>query len=201
MPDEAELFETFRRRPAMFTGENTLISIRSFLDGYRVAMGQLGHLQVGSPFLVPLEFHDWVAYRMHFYESTSGWCNMICDRTGSEQEAIDRFFELLEEFKTRTPHVVAQLKHYKRTYSEQNCERRGDEMILGPVVERSYPESFSLVTYTNDPGFFAYPDGSEYLPFKCYYPDLEAFESRMGVDRRLLVIVDKAWDPKPFLRK
>jgi hypothetical protein len=201
MPDEVDIFERFRRRPAMFTGENTINSIRCYLDGYHFAMEWHGLSPVGDPLLVPGEFHDWVAYRLHFYESTSGWCNMIRDRTGTEQEGIDKFFELLAEFKVRTPRVVARVTHCKQTYGEQTYEPRDDEVILGAVVERPYPESISLVTYTDDPGFFAYSDTSDDFAHQGYYPDLEAFELSVGVDRSLIVIVDKTWDPKPFPRE
>ena len=203
MSDEVDIFDAFRSRPAMYTGENTIHSIRCFLDGYQFAMDRNGVSRDGDPFLVPGEFHDWVAYRLHFYESTSGWCNMIRDRTGTEQEALDTFFELLAEFKTRMPHVVAQVTHGKQSYSEQTVERRDadDEVIPGAVIERPYPKSISLVTYTDDPGFFAHSDTSEKVAFQRYYPDLEAFELSIGVDRSQIEIVDKSWDPKPFPRE
>jgi hypothetical protein len=151
-----------------------------------------------DPFLVPPEFHDWVAYRLHYYEPTSGWCNMIHGRTDTEQDAIHRFFELLAEFKTRTPNVVAKLTGCKETYCEQSCEGHSEELILGPLIERTFPDSISLVTYTDDPGFFAYSDTSDVFPFQGYFPDLESFEIKTGADRSLLIVLDEKWDPKPF---
>lgn len=181
----------------MYTGENTLTSIRCFLEGYHLAMERHGLSRDSDALLVPHEFHDWVAYRLHFYESTSGWCNMIRDRAETEQDAIDKFFELLADFKTRTPHVVARLTGCKKTYSKQTYEWYNDEVILGAVVERPL-DSISLVTFTDDPGFFANSDTSEVLPFEGFYPDLKSFELFWGVDRSLLVILDETWDPKPF---
>ena len=195
MYSEAEMFESFRRRPAMFTGEYSLKSLGTYLDGYRFAMEMHGLLDRSDPFLIPYEFHDWVAYRLHFYESTSGWVNMIRDRTSSEQEAIERFFGLLDEFKVRTPKVVARIHCPGLTYLEGSCERDDNEVVF---VERPYPDSISLVTYTDDHGFFAYSDTSDTFPAKGYHPDLDLFEMMTGLDRSRLLIVDETWDPRPF---
>jgi hypothetical protein len=55
MPDEVDIFESFRRRPGMFTGENTLKSIKCYLDGYHFAMDWHGLSPVGDPLLLPGE--------------------------------------------------------------------------------------------------------------------------------------------------
>jgi len=44
-------------------------------------------------------FHDWVAHRLGFAESTSGWCNMIREKSKSEEDAFEQFFVLLAEFR------------------------------------------------------------------------------------------------------
>jgi hypothetical protein len=44
-------------------------------------------------------FHDWIAGRLGYAESTSGWYKMIRGRCASEREAFDRFYELLDEFR------------------------------------------------------------------------------------------------------
>jgi hypothetical protein len=43
-------------------------------------------------------FNDWVAEKLGFTESTSGWCNMISEGTGNDEQAYHRFFQLLDEF-------------------------------------------------------------------------------------------------------
>ena len=57
----------------MYTGETSLFSISHFLSGYGFAAELYGVGDADDWLLVPREFHDWVAYRLHFYESTSGW--------------------------------------------------------------------------------------------------------------------------------
>ena len=198
MPRIDDILEKLHRRPALYTGENTLNSIHQFLGGYSFALAQHDLQGDGDPLLLPREFHDWVAYRLHFYESTSGWCKMICDRTESDQHAIDRFFELLSEFKQRKPHTVAKLADFRKTYQQSSVssDDHGNH-IQTPCVTRNNPKSISLVTYTDDPGFFAYSDTDDSFPSEGFHPDLESFELRTGADKSMLTIVDNKWDPKP----
>lgn len=95
---------------------------------------------------IPRDFDDWVAYRCHFRESTAGWCNMIVATTESEEEAFDRFFELLEEHSNRVPKLVAEIVAPK---SNVRAMREGREIVV-PA-----PKKVQLVKYTSDPGFFA----------------------------------------------
>ncbi|MAT69924.1 MAG: hypothetical protein CMJ58_10425 [Planctomycetaceae bacterium] len=44
-------------------------------------------------------YHDWVAAKLGFRESTAGWRNMILERAGdNETEAFQLFFRLLDEY-------------------------------------------------------------------------------------------------------
>ena len=198
MPRVDHILEKLHRRPALYTGENTLTSIRHFLSGYGFSLMLHEIPSADDPLVIPREFHDWVAYRLHYYESTSGWCNMICDRTDTDQQAIDRFFELLSEFKHREPHTVAKLTDFSKTY-QQSTVRRDDNCDVSqtPPMTRSYPKSISLVTYTDDPGFFAYSDTHEPFPSEGFHPDLQSFELRTGADKSLLTILDNKWNPRP----
>ena len=51
-------------------------------------------------------FHDWVAERFGWHESTARWCNIIVEELGGNLgEAPDRFVELVEEYQ-RTYNAV-----------------------------------------------------------------------------------------------
>ncbi len=102
-------------RPAMWTGELTLKSIRTFLDGYSFALIEnklIEQDESNDP-----NFHDWIANKLGFRESTAGWHNMILAYTigldpnniqweeydsGISKElhekSIKRFYTLLDEF-------------------------------------------------------------------------------------------------------
>ena len=111
-----ELIETLSVRTAMYTGEHKLSNIRSFIDGYTFAMEDV---ELRSQFLSDFGgFHDWVAEKLGFSESTAGWQNMILAiemgippkevkwtsyavNASEEQHksSVARFFDLVSEYK------------------------------------------------------------------------------------------------------
>lgn len=109
------LSEKFRKRPGMFIGDLSPNNLQVFLSGYQTAMVDMGVVDTSSPQFQ--EFHDWIANRFGFIESTAGWPNMILaitlgqhpveidwegyDRNVARQQLIEathRCFELIEEF-------------------------------------------------------------------------------------------------------
>jgi hypothetical protein len=92
-----DLLETIRKRPGMYICKPSLQGLRDFLGGYTAGLGRVRLvLRDTTDFH---RFHDWVAHRLGFYESTSGWCNMIRDKSANEEEAFRKFYVLLDEFK------------------------------------------------------------------------------------------------------
>lgn len=167
MQRNVDILNELKLRPGMYTGENTLTSIAHFLQGYSFALMLHDLPREGDCLILPEGFDDWVAYRQRFHESTSGWCKMICERTQSDREAIDRFFELLSEFENREPRIVATVKRV-----------RGD-----------------LVTYTDDPGFFLRSQTEDGFP-EQFFPTLDSFSLTFGMDCSSLVeIEDESWVP------
>lgn len=107
------------RQLVFFVNEtnHTLNGIRTFLSGYELALHNNEIAWDGPEMIV---FHDWVARKLKFGESTAGWANMILAVTigldpkttnwmvfdanysaiTPEQhlESIERFYELLEEY-------------------------------------------------------------------------------------------------------
>lgn len=178
------LLEGIRRNPA--AGgllEPSLSALWHVICGYECA---LGIHRIKDDWPLPGDFTEWVAYRLHYRSSTRGWRMMIFETTGSEAAGFARFFELLEEHSRRQSHVVARLTGFERTFK------------VGPVghehlerVER-YPD-ISLVTFTDDPGFFVIPDkpGRHRFPRNRFYHSLQWFESSHGVDRSRLAVLDQ----------
>jgi hypothetical protein len=110
------LLEVIRERPAMCLGQRSLSALSQYPQGYWMA---LSVHDIQSVFPLPQDFHDWVAYRLHFYESTSGYKNMILKRVPEESAALDRFFELLDEHKNRKPRIVDKCGEAKNTLGER----------------------------------------------------------------------------------
>ena len=95
--DVYKLIAQIRPRPAMYVGSHSLVRLRSFLDGCIFMTDEYDIECCEQP---PFGgFHDWVAKRFGWYESTAGWCNIIIQECGGdESKALDVFFELIDEF-------------------------------------------------------------------------------------------------------
>jgi hypothetical protein len=176
---KGRLWEAILKIPALYLGRKSLRDFRAFCCGYESAC-KVHRIEDDATHL-PRDFHDWVAYRTHFRESTAGWCNMICSVTNSAAEAFDRFFELLDEYNNRQPHVIARCLNSRRVY-----ETPKGEDGTGGVIR--YPASIALITYTDDPGFFVVSEipGETLLSIGGFMPEWGWLGDLMGE----LVILD-----------
>jgi heme-degrading monooxygenase HmoA len=153
MSEPESLIEGIRLRPEVYLGGKSLTAFHQFLGGYQMAcsLHQIGDDRLGLR--IPADFHEWVACRTRFRESTSGWCKMIVATSQSEEEAFDRFFELLAEHSERAPRVIAEIIGPTST---TRAERDGEDYLIPP------PKKVQLVKYTADPGFFALHDNEDW---------------------------------------
>jgi hypothetical protein len=180
MIDKPQLLAAIRERPALYLGQASLSALYHFLNGYEQACGDC--LGTETPRFVPHGFHDWVAYRVHFHESTSGWKNMMVNRFGDGLPAILKFFEFLDEYARRTPTLVASLPDYAQTHTQISG---GEARVL------AHPSTISLVSYTDDPGLFLTGEGP-FLAEGRYFPSLTSFELLYGVRRSNLIVLEAA---------
>lgn len=115
MKGHYELLKKMQARPVLWTGENSLQSIRTFLDGYSLALNEYKIPNKSDD--VELNFHNWIAKKLGFFESTAGWQNMILAVTlglnpkkikwedydskvtkQQHEKSIQKFYEMLEEY-------------------------------------------------------------------------------------------------------
>lgn len=93
-----ELLDVIRKKPGLFIGEPSVTGIWHFLSGF-----QFGLHSVGQPFETDdppfIEFHGWIAARLGFSTSTSGWRDMLLQSLGDETAAFERFFLELDVFR------------------------------------------------------------------------------------------------------
>jgi len=85
----------------MYINPISLNQLQHFISGYQSAL-QIHNMEELKPFDSSVSFHDWIALRTHYSESTSGWVNMILAQTDeNEEEALELFFKYLSEYETR----------------------------------------------------------------------------------------------------
>jgi len=96
-----EILARIRLRPAMYLGKCSLIRLRAFVEGCTFMAQEFGvesrdHPDFGA-------FHDWVAQRFGWRESTAGWCNIILEECGDDdQKALESFFELVDDYRRQS---------------------------------------------------------------------------------------------------
>jgi hypothetical protein len=173
------LLDLIREKPTLYLGEHSLTGLWHFLGGYRTA--ELDH-GIDDVIQLPKDFHEWVAYRLHFYESTSGWRRMILDRVPDERAALMRFWELLDDHRARKPGVVATIQGSLISYK---THKQGQD--VSEAVQRFMPEAMALVAYTDDPGLFLTSESDEDFPGKdrLFHPQLS------GISREKITVVDQ----------
>ncbi|EKE28087.1 MAG: hypothetical protein ACD_3C00103G0002 [uncultured bacterium (gcode 4)] len=92
-----EHLDKISKRPWMFIWDNSIISLRLYILWYYWCLNEKEFIENEIPSFH--NFHDWVAKKYWYKESTSWWANMILDQTKDEKKALEKFFELLSEYK------------------------------------------------------------------------------------------------------
>ncbi len=93
---EYELIDEIRMRTAMFTGYSSPTHLHSFLSGFFYANRDEDITEETPSFH---GFHDWIADKFGYKESTSGWAYMIEDQRDDKSEALYLFYELLDKYR------------------------------------------------------------------------------------------------------
>ena len=83
-------------RPLMHIGEKKISSLSDYLAWYRWCLSEKGIIENENPKFH--WFHDWIANRFHYKESTSGCENMILEHSKDEEGALNNFFILIKEY-------------------------------------------------------------------------------------------------------
>ncbi len=99
MHDLYTLIEKIKKAPSMYLGRHSIICLQAFLSGYSVAKHELG----GQPTKQESdfrEFPEWIRKKFNVQTSQS-WANIILFYCEDESKALDKFFELLDEFINR----------------------------------------------------------------------------------------------------
>ncbi|MDE7432149.1 MAG: hypothetical protein K2N34_09590 [Lachnospiraceae bacterium] len=95
----SSVINKIRKRPGMYLGSNSITALSHFLDGYQMA--ERDYDVCSREELFPLEFrymHEFIRCKLNS-ENNLGWCSNILDFcNGDEEKALNKFFELFDEF-------------------------------------------------------------------------------------------------------
>jgi hypothetical protein len=139
-----KLLDEIRRRPGMYIGDENPSTLKSFLHGFFYDKPDQYEWQHFNT------FHDWVAKKLNYTSSISGWAYMIEDQRDDKEEALWLFFELLDEFRGIQHQQIAQTPfNHKESLDHSHYSRfrkiRGSfEQIPKPYPSRIVIEKIVL---------------------------------------------------------
>lgn len=189
----SDAWQILRDRTELLCGERSLVAIEQLLRGYELAL-EIHEIEVDDQsLLLPDDFNDWVAYRLHLYESTPGWRRMIYRKTQTEDEAFFTFFDLVDQYKSRRERLVARINNVRKHYFYTRYDDVDGTLVPGETQKRFYPESIDVVVYTDDPGVFVRAADHRPFPSDGFCPNLDRYLIALGCDKNDLEILNPNW--------
>jgi hypothetical protein len=91
-----DLLERIRKRPSMYLGQASITHLRACLSGYNLARRELG-IAATEQDQSFLEFQDWIRQKFRV-TSEQSWDKIILFYCEDERGALEKFFQLWEEF-------------------------------------------------------------------------------------------------------
>lgn len=101
MSDLYDLCKQIEKKPAMYVGGKSIFLLESFINGYLWARSELDIPSTERENDFFENFHNWLEERLDARTSTKSWSSIILFRSFSEENALENFFILLEEFINR----------------------------------------------------------------------------------------------------
>ena len=93
---ERLLLKQIRKRTLMYVGEYSLNKLGDFFEGYREAL--FNYDLSNQCCIIPKEFNEFVLKKYEQNPSTMGYVRVILQHVSDGKEAIEIFFNLLDEF-------------------------------------------------------------------------------------------------------
>ena len=91
-----KLINKIKQRPALYLGKCSLSQLQSFLDGYTFALRQ-ANIPVSQEEQEFEKFQEWIEVKFS-QSSTQSWSRIILFDSEDERDALEKFFELFDEF-------------------------------------------------------------------------------------------------------
>jgi hypothetical protein len=91
------LLQKIKKRPAMYLGKKSIFSLQAFLDGYYFARREL-KVELTEEESEFQEFLKWIRQKFNV-ETGQLWASIVLFHSADESKAVERFFNLFEEFK------------------------------------------------------------------------------------------------------
>lgn len=116
-------------------------SLSKYITGYDTALFVHNIAEEHAFVEITPRFHEWVAMKEGYYNTTMGWNSIITEVTQSDEEGLDLFFKYYDEYVLRKASIlfeyvvsekdVSTLNHFSRhTYDERKHYIDGRVQII-----------------------------------------------------------------------
>ena len=147
-----EMLKFVRKRPAMYFGRKSLISLDIFMYGFETALSI--HKINEDYFFNSRHFSHWLVHEHKCDSScnTMGWARYLTETSSNEDEAFEKFFELYDEYLKLEPRVYRILTQGDITqYSPDNLKLNpwlnGEPLPVKIEIVRLYPKRWCFLKY------------------------------------------------------
>lgn len=140
-----DLIDQIQQRTAMFIPDKSINSLQTYLGGYETCMWVHAILEQDVP--VFRHFHEWLTRCYNFEFTSSGWAYAI-QYNEPDQEPLQKFFELVQEFQKLQPHLITRVKLGK------NHQPTGKRVIIGIDKLMPPPIEIQIIQYKTKQLFF-----------------------------------------------
>lgn len=100
MSDLYDLLKKIEKRTPMYIGGGSIFQLESFINGYVMARSELNVPATDRENDFFENFHNWLQERLDA-KTTKSWSSIILFRCFNERDALETFFPLWEEFRSR----------------------------------------------------------------------------------------------------
>lgn len=149
-----DILDHIQKRPRMYWGRS-LPPLEIFCHGYYAALSTR-HIQEPVPVVGTFHFGEWL-YRRYKWPHACGWAEAIRTQCETDEEAFDKFFSLLEEYRQLRP-VMYGVIALGPAHQPTGARTRGDGSWPLP------PKRLEVYRYEPEDFYFLvehYPDGMD----------------------------------------
>jgi len=164
-----EKLNEIRQRPGMYLGKKSLILLAAYINGYVCRECELNN-NFESRFS---DFNEYVKRRFNI-ESGQDWLKIILFNSSTEEDAVDLFYKLLDEFFIeKAKSIDSQIRETMYTFGSSITKQECRTVKVRHFTDHGDPERFSV---PHDHDVVWYPDNTfSYNPPTNYYDDVPEF--------------------------
>jgi hypothetical protein len=128
-----ELIDLIQQRTSMFIPDKSIDSLQTYLNGYESCMWVHSIIEQDVP--VFKHFREWLARTFNYQFTSLGWAYAIRQNIDPNQDPLQKFFDLVQDFRKLRPCMITSIKLKPRHQPTGKIVMFGDGKLMAPPVE------------------------------------------------------------------